>query len=427
MLIEFSVENYRSVRSRQTLSMVAASRLKNTQNIISAPVLDEDFPALLKVVAVYGPNASGKSTLFKALKVLRSLVRAKPSAEAVALPASAFRFDPVLKDQPSRFEVHFIEAGVRYTFELALTTERVCEERLTVYVKGVAHELYERIFVDGYDKYRFGAALEGSETLHKTWQQLTGAQVLFLSQAVANSNEALNQLRKPFQWLSGLMIETNGMRQSADMMQRLMADMPSFGEPVAQLLSDVDVPITAIQSTIDTKAPGLSDAEQPRGSVKSLEAVLSKVNVKTTLTHRTTLGEADFDFSEESDGTKNLLGFALPWFLFRYTENGEKKKVLLVDELDSSLHPKLVEALVERHLASGLDCQLIFTTHDTHLMDTKLLRRDQIWLTERDEAGATQLRSVHDFEGREGEDIEKRYYEGRYRALPFVRKTSSVS
>lgn len=94
----------------------------------------------------------------------------------------------------------------------------------------------------------------------------------------------------------------------------------------------------------------------------------------------------------------------------------------MVDELDSSLHPKLVEALVERHLQSGLENQLIFTTHDTHLMDAKLLRRDQIWMTERDETGATQLRSVHDFEGREGEDVEKRYYEGRYRALPMVKR-----
>jgi AAA15 family ATPase/GTPase len=96
--------------------------------------------------------------------------------------------------------------------------------------------------------------------------------------------------------------------------------------------------------------------------------------------------------------------------------------VLVVDELDSSLHPKLVEALVEKHLESGLDSQLIFTTHDTHLMDSKLLRRDQIWMTERDAAGSTQLRSVHDFVGREGEDIEKRYYEGRYRSLPIVKR-----
>jgi hypothetical protein len=79
--------------------------------------------------------------------------------------------------------------------------------------------------------------------------------------------------------------------------------------------------------------------------------------------------------------------------------------------------------LVDKHLKSDTSAQLIFTTHDTHLMDTKLLRRDQFWLTERDANGATQLRSIHDFEGRESEDLEKRYYEGRYRALPIIRRS----
>ena len=79
-------------------------------------------------------------------------------------------------------------------------------------------------------------------------------------------------------------------------------------------------------------------------------------------------------------------------------------------------------ALVEKHIKSASPAQLIFTTHNTHLMDTKLLRRDQFWLTERDASGATQLRSIHDFEGRESEDLEKLYYEGRYRGLPFVRR-----
>ena len=89
------------------------------------------------------------------------------------------------------------------------------------------------------------------------------------------------------------------------------------------------------------------------------------------------------------------------------------------------MHPKIVSTLVAKHVESSIPSQLIFTTHDTHLMDSKLLRRDQIWITDRDMYGATQLRAINDFEGREGEDIEKRYYEGRYRGLPLIRKTSN--
>ena len=125
---------------------------------------------------------------------------------------------------------------------------------------------------------------------------------------------------------------------------------------------------------------------------------------------------------------KNLIGFFLPWFLIGapiddFSRPDSIISTLIVDELDSSLHPAIVACLVKKHLETKSQAQLIFTTHDTHLMDTKLLRRDQFWVTERDINGATQLRSIHDFEGRESEDLEKRYYEGRYRGLPFVRKT----
>ena len=117
---------------------------------------------------------------------------------------------------------------------------------------------------------------------------------------------------------------------------------------------------------------------------------------------------------------KNLIGFWLPWATQDPSHN--PRRLLVVDELDSSLHPKIVAALVEKHINSEIPSQLIFTTHDTHLMDAKLLRRDQFWITERDINGATQLRSIHDFEGRDSEDIEKRYYEGRYRGLPLVKR-----
>lgn len=400
MLIELSIENFRSIRARQTLSLVAASRLKKKENTINHPVTDENFPALLKAAAIYGPNASGKSTIFLALKLLSEMARAKPSPEATELPVSPFRFDPVLRHEPSRFEVHFAESGLRYTFELALTAKRIHQEKLTVYNKGRAHLLYDRTFDGSTEQYAFGKRLEGGADLHDIWQKLTGPQVLFLSQSVANSSTELQQLRQPYLWLADLMFESQGMKASLHLTQQLISQEPAFGQEVADLLSDVDVPVTAIRTTRDEVTTTL----------------------KTTLTHKTVLDEVDFDLSEESDGTKNLMGFALPWFVFRHSGDGAKNKVLFVDELDSSLHPRVVQALIERHINSELGCQLIFTTHDTHLMDTRLLRRDQIWFTERNAAGATDLRCAHDFEGRESEDLEKRYYEGRYRALPFVRQ-----
>ena len=426
MLIEFSIANFRSFREKQTLSMVAASRLKKLVNVFQPKVTGEKFPSLLKVVAIYGPNASGKSNLIKALNVVPLICRRKPSAQPQRLPIAPFRFDPDLQDQSSRFELHFIHGGVRYLFELAATADRIHEEKLVSYPKGKEELLYQRSYRHGVDEYVFGEFLEGGKDLHHAWRKLTGPQALFLAQAVANSNEELTQLKGPFRWLAdGAMVVDDGMLSLASIAQRLVADAPRFGDEVASLLHDVDVPISEIKVKVVDDSPNVGEGGQVSDFDEAMKAepkaVESRLRVKTTLTHKTSLGVADFDFDEESEGTKSIFGFALPWVVLRANVD-DTDRILIVDELDSSLHPKVVEALIERHVNAKDPCQLIFTTHDTHLMDTKLLRRDQIWMTERDAAGATQLRSVHDFEGREGEDIEKRYYEGRYRGLPFVRK-----
>lgn len=423
MLIELSVQNFRSIRERQTFSMVAAPRLiKGKQNKFKPQVRGERFPALLKVAAVYGPNASGKSTLVYAFDLLSKLTRQQPTTEKVQLEAAPFRFDKNLIDQPSIIEVHFIRNKNRYSFEIALTQDRICAEVLTVYRGGQAKELYRRRYEPardgshGIESYSFGEELEGGNELHKVWQRLTGPRTLFLAQAVANSSEDLNQLKAPWEWLQSLIVVREGMRPWGEAVQRLVAKAPGFGNEIASLLSDVDIPVTSVRARLTPPTGEPLDEHRQMENIGSI----SNMTVHTTLTHRTALGDADFDFSEESDGTKSLIGFALPWAAF--LTNDQANNVMVVDELDSSLHPKLIEALIRKHIQGTLSCQLVFTTHDTHLMDTKLLRRDQLWITDRDMNGATQLRSIHDFAGRESEDVEKRYYEGRYRGLPIVRQ-----
>lgn len=422
MLIEFSVSNFRSFRERQTFSLVAAPRLAKRNNVFKPQLSGEKFPDLLKVAVMYGPNASGKSNLLKALDVVRQIANRAPSNAEIPLPVSPFRFDASLIDQPSVFEVHFVSAGVRYQFELSATSKRIIKERLIAFPKGVETLLYHRQHEEIGDQYTYGKTLEGGSDLFETWRKLTPPSVLFISQAVANSNEELLQLRLPLFWLkSGVRSLLNGMGSLAKAAQELVADGESFAIGIASFLRDVDVPISKITAeltsrteAVDNILGGLNDGER-KISLKN-----SQSETKTTLTHRTALGDAEIDFADESDGTKNLIGFWLPWSI--KDSKHIQTRVLVVDELDSSLHPIIVASLVKKHLDSEINTQLIFTTHDTHLMDSKLLRRDQLWITERDINGATQLRSIHEFEGREGEDIEKRYFEGRYRGLPFVKK-----
>ncbi|MCZ0950212.1 ATP-binding protein [Pseudomonas syringae pv. tomato] len=412
MLIEFSVANFHSFRDRQTFSMVAAPRLMKKNNVFHPNLKGDKVPGLLKVAAIYGPNASGKSSLVNAFNIVARILRDNKSK---ILPVDPFRFDPSLANKPSEFEYHFITNGVRYQFSLAATKERIIKEMLIAYPKGNESLLYSREYLPSGEKYIFGEDLEGGDVVHEAWKRLTSPTTLFIMQAVENSSEELDQLGIPLRWFGpqSNTILQNGMVQWAAFSKTILKQSGGIESNLQEFLQQIDVPITSIR--LEEKDPTwVLDADL---SFQERHAAIQK-NVRTILTHETALGKAEFDFSEESGGTKNLMGFWVPWVLLTMKNSDS---LLMVDELDSSLHPKIVEDLVKRHVESKSNSQLIFTTHDTHLMNTKKMRRDQFWVTERDANGATILRSVHDYEGREGENIEKRYYEGRYRGLPILR------
>ena len=253
MLIEFSVTNFRSFRERQTLSMVAAPRLGKRENVFKPEVIGEKFPDLLKVAVIYGPNASGKSNLLKALDVLPQLSMREPKTREEPLPIAPFRFDATLKDQPSTFELHFIQGATRYQFNVSANAERIVSESLNTFAHGRDVLLYERIHkVDG-ETYRFGQQLidELGQSVLDTWTKLTPARLLFLAQAVANSNEAPNPLKPPFEWLCNANLSlTDGMGAYRVVAQRMIAKRPANGVSVAKFLEQFDVPISKVSTEI---------------------------------------------------------------------------------------------------------------------------------------------------------------------------------
>jgi predicted ATPase len=415
MLIDYSVTNYRSIREKQTLSLVAAPRLPRRENTFRPKVENESLPELLKVAVIYGPNASGKSNVLRGLDAIRDIAVLPPTATDDKLPVSPFRFDPTLRDAPSVFELNFIADGRRFRFTLEATQDRIVGEQLVEFPRGQEKLLYKRAHNNGSDQYIFGDQLEGGATVHQAWKTLTSPRRLFLAQAVANSNEDLQQLRPPLRWLDNnlFVVHRSPMKRFAKGIQAFSGQHPSFSPAtIASFVRDLDIPVTALEFEELEKGSAIQDSNNLR------DRLLSSGNVKALLTHRSALGEAIFEFQEESEGTQNLIGFFFVWSMLR--EEMFPMDLVSIDELDTSLHPQIIARLVKQHQQMDVPRQLIFTTHDTHLMDTKILRRDQIWLTERDVNGATQLRSIHDFEGRESEDVEKRYYEGRYRGLPIL-------
>lgn len=408
--------------------MTAVPRLKKRSCVFPAPVDGEKLPDLLKVGVMYGPNASGKSNFMLALDLIDKVASRRADIPG-PLPVTPFRFDPKLLEEPSTVEVHFLAGRCRYEFVLSLTRDRITHERLTSYPKGVEVLLYDRKLVDGQEVY-ITDGLEGGKELHEAWKKLTPHRALFISQAVASSSDDLRQLAVPHAWLTAAIFSFTSKKilQIAERSLRLARDQETGDvhcADIAAFLSDVDVPVTKIHVEQPEQIPeplygaqsnalnllALNSSDIPRPPQLARRAAV--------FTHSTALGQAEFAFDEESEGTQNLVGFWLPWST--RTPNDEYPQcILAVDELDSSLHPAIVANLVKKHLEAGVPSQLIFTTHDTHLMDSGLLRRDQFWIAERNMDGATELRSIHDFLGREGEDIEKRYFEGRYRGLPLV-------
>jgi len=422
MLIEFSVSNFRSFRERQTFQMTAAPRLGKKVNTFPAGASGEKLPDLLKVAAIYGSNASGKSSFIHALGMIERLATRKPDATTRDIPVRPFRFDRALLDEPSTFEMHFVVHGLRYQFLVGATQNRIMNEALYTYPKGKEALLYSRRHVSGSDEYIFGETFEGGDVLRDAWRRMTGPQSLFISQAVANSSEDLRQLRNPFEWLTEGLFVIDDPAQLSFMGEKVHAtENKNLSAGICTFLQQIDVPVTSIHWEPDKDAG--TEVAAPKSSEEVDQYSKFKRKGKTTLTHETRLGSADFDISEESSGTRNLIGFWVPSVMLTSSHQGAsiRYRVVVVDELDASLHPEAVEHLVQMHLESGAMTQLIFTTHDTHLMSTKLLRRDQLWITDRDSNGATNLMSIHSFKGREGEDVEKRYFEGRYRGLPIRR------
>lgn len=421
MLIEFSVSNFKSFRDRQTLSMVASPRLGKRENVISPKVKGEKLPNLLKVAAIYGPNASGKSSLLSAIDFVRDVATKAKHRPDKTLSAIHFRFDIDLEDKPSEFEYHFIQKGMRYQYLLSANCNRIVFEELTAFPNGKERLLFKRELINEKEVYEFGSSLEGGEQVHEAWRKITSPRSLYLAQAAQNSSEDMTQLKIPYSWFdaSCLVIDQNSLQAWSRASRKILALLPNTTADLSSFLGDVDIPITSISIT----AKDGNDERMLSPTFSGVEEFEGFDNdTKTTLVHKSALGEADFDFAEESEGTRNLIGFWLPWYTLGLRGNDEDDNLtLIIDELDSSLHPQIVANIVKRHIATSQRSQLIFTTHDTHLMNSKILRRDQFWITERDKNAATRLFSIHDFEGREGEDLERRYFSGRYRGLPLTK------
>ena len=417
MLIEFRVKNFRSLRDEQVLSLVA-SKDKTLQDTHTQATGISAAPAVLRSAVVYGANASGKSNLIKALQYMRGVVTESATAmqPSQTFAVQQFRLDAVSVGQPSEFEVTFLNDGVRYQYGFAMTTQRIVSEHLLVYKSFKPQHWFTRRFDADTSKdiYDFGPGLKGPKNL---WEGATRPNALFLSMAVQLNSESLRPL---FDWFLNHLVIVNERAQLSTQISIELLKKADGRKEICNFLSSADISIADID--VETrKVPGQAihfDLLAGKTEVRSEEMEEHKV----LFHHVTEQGKAVFDIMDESNGTRNLLFLAAPVLNIL-----NKGLTLVIDELDNSLHTLLVRELVRLFHRPEINtggAQLIFTTHDTSLLDApNLFRRDQVWFVEKDRDQTSTLVSLSEFSPRKNEALERGYLMGRYGGVPFLDHT----
>jgi hypothetical protein len=425
MLIDFRVTNFRSFRDEQTFSMVASADETLGENAIR----DSRF-SILKSAALYGANASGKSNFIKALGFMGRFVGASATRMNQGDPIKGivpFRLDIEHRLKPTSFEIVVSIANKLYQYGFSATEERVHDEWLFVTPPGGRNQKWiERTYDAATEEstLKCRGDIRKNESLLKERTRDNG---LVLSRGAELNVAPLSEL---FLWFRKSLItwDSSGevQAQTFQTMEAINED-PLLKERVVRLLRDADLGIVDIY--VERQERSILDDGFPSSLKKGMDALRSGVaegkygymgtEAKTLHTMNDSEQIERFDLlTDESNGTIHF--FALAGLIINALDNGS---VIVIDEIDCSMHPLLTKKLIrlfQQPEVNKTGAQLLFTTHDSSLMDRTLLRRDQIWIAEKNNASATTLCSLYDFEERprNTEAFERNYLTGRYGGVP---------
>lgn len=417
MLIEFTVGNYRSFKEPVTFSMVAADLNATDDPANPASVFPVNSQLkLLKSAAIYGANASGKSNLARALKFMQWFMinssRATQTTDKIKV--EPFRLSLETENQPSFFEIVMIIDGKQYRYGFEVTSEQVISEWLFYVPKKQETELFNRVKDKIMMKKNLKADGIDKRTRHNS---------LFLSVAaqfnVAIAEKILQGFDENVHIISGL----NDGNLSAYTVECLLSDINR--QAIVNLIKTLDFNISNIQlKTFEQK-----DIHFPDGIPDFFKDYLFKDSGNQMVFVQTLHDKFDaggniidqekFDLLEqESEGTQKV--FALSGLIVDVLKQGQ---TMIVDEFDARLHPLIGKAIIQLFNSPDTNphnAQIILMTHDTNLLDSKLFRRDQIWFTEKNRYGATDLYSLAEYNVKNDAPFEQDYIKGRYGAIPFI-------
>jgi AAA15 family ATPase/GTPase len=414
MLITFSVENFRSIRDLQTLSMVEP-RLDH--HLEWSHLIEAGNRRLLKSAAIFGPNASGKSNILRAMIWLRQFVlsSSKEGQAGEPIDIQPFRLSTAKEKAPTHFEIEFVIKGFEYRYGFEVTTKKVESEWL---FRKLPTAKPAMLFTREGGKFDVSAEFfrEG-----KGLEDRTRDNALFLSVcAQFNGLEATKiiQWMQRFRWVSGLS-EAGFYVFTA---QRL--NEPGYQEKLLELAKRADFNICALRSEIEEMTVAKLPPDMPEEMRKQvLDQKVMRADIKTSHEKRDVdgkvVGRVEFDLAkDESQGTQKFIALSGP-----ITHTLEQGSILIVDELEARLHPLLTQAVVDlfHSPVNRKNAQLVFAAHDVTLLDPDRFRRDQVWFTEKDDNGATDLYSLAEFDPQEvrpGSRFSRQYLLGLFGAVP---------
>lgn len=413
MLLQFKVKNFQSIKEEAILSMVPSSDKSHPENLAHEGKKDA-----LKSAAIYGANAAGKSAVIRAFVAAIMVVRTSDTRNITQkIPGMVpFQFDEETAQGPCSFEFYFVaQNGVPYRYGFTADSNRVFEEYLYYYSSARPSRIFERG-----DKFTYNQADESS---FSKYEEKNTPNKLFLATA---TNWGNSKTAPAYQWLADSIdvYEPDFTMQTLALQAFEKDEQGELKQFTLSLLRQADINIDEIKVDIvplsnQAKELVFTDSAGnlvPQGQVKAVR-IHAGHHVQSESGK-----EAQFflDLNEESLGTKQLF-----WFSPILKEVFGKGKTMVIDELDRSLHPFLVQFLVELFHTPEINqtnAQLIFTTHDTTLLSLDTFRRDQIYFVEKDpHTAATELYSLDEFSVRKNENIEKGYLLGRYGAIPYLR------